>query len=231
MNSLEAPVYKYEGINRVILRSGDDNYSEETLLEFLIRMKEHKDIQWIDLDRAELEIPVFDNCKKDRRDLRAALEGIAAGGRMLIVTAKSGFASWGHFEACALGRSKTIKAFYLLAKEERKLRRLDDAEHALQVRSVDGVDEPIINHLGAVVGYKKKYSDRLLELNLKSLAPEVYSDRNTMDTHGLVVNVQMGLRDPEPQEAKEIVEVDFAGLGDVDLSTLQEDIQDSSILP
>ena len=65
-------------------------------------------------------------------------------------------------------------------------------EEALHERAVEGVDEPIVNHLGQVVGYKKKYSDRLLEVQLKALDPDTYSDKNKQSGNGIVIRLSKG---------------------------------------
>jgi hypothetical protein len=102
----------------------------------------------------------------------------------------------------------------LLAKEERKNRRLHGAEEALYERAVEGVDEPMVNHLGQIVGYRKKYSDKLLEVQLKALDPDKYSDKKDKTDKGLVINVEMGLRKKEIDKADyvEVQDIQFTGL-------------------
>ena len=206
MKELPNP-YRYEKGVRVYL-SGEEPIPESSY-EFINRMKSAEDVSWLDLNRAEDELPVFDECKKDRRCIRSALEGIAVGGKMLVVTAKAGFDNWSVFESLALRKCKAVKKLYQLAKEERSSRRLHGAEEALYERAVEGVDEPMVNHLGQIVGYKKKYSDRLLEVQLKALDPDKYKDNSKVDQKGLVINVDMNLRKEEPKE-KNVVE--FTGL-------------------
>ena len=211
MNELPNP-YRYEKGVRVYL-SGEQPIPESSY-EFIDRMKSAEDVSWLDLNRAEDELPVFDECKKDRRCIRSALEGIAVGGKMLIVTSKAGFDSWSTFESLALRKCKAVKKLYLLAKEERKNRRLHGAEEALYERAVEGVDEPMVNHLGQIVGYKKKYSDKLLEVQLKALDPDKYSDKKDKTDKGLVINVEMGLRKKEIDKADyvEVKDIQFTGL-------------------
>ena len=211
MNELPNP-YRYEKGVRVYL-SGEQPIPESSY-EFIDRMKSAEDVSWLDLNRAEDELPVFDECKKDRRCIRSALEGIAVGGKMLVVTSKAGFDSWSTFESLALRKCKAVKKLYLLAKEERKNRRLHGAEEALYERAVEGVDEPMVNHLGQIVGYKKKYSDKLLEVQLKALDPDKYSDKKDKTDKGLVINVEMGLRKKEIDKADyvEVKDIQFTGL-------------------
>tara|TARA_A100001201_G_scaffold21462_1_gene23772 strand:+ start:12147 stop:12836 length:690 start_codon:yes stop_codon:yes gene_type:complete len=211
MNELPNP-YRYEKGVRVYL-SGEEPIPESSY-EFIDRMKSAEDVSWLDLNRAEDELPVFDECKKDRRCIRSALEGIAVGGKMLVVTSKAGFDSWSTFESLALRKCKAVKKLYLLAKEERKNRRLHGAEEALYERAVEGVDEPMVNHLGQIVGYRKKYSDKLLEVQLKALDPDKYSDKKDKTDKGLVINVEMGLRKKEIDKADyvEVQDIQFTGL-------------------
>jgi|TARA_Y100000289_G_scaffold33336_1_gene32957 hypothetical protein len=216
MNELPLP-YKYKDGIRCYLEDG--NEMPETLPCFLERMKVAEDVLFADIERAEAELPIFDDCKKDRRDLRSALEGIAAGGKMLVVTSKAGFQSWSHFENHALCRCQAARKLYNLAKDERKNRKLFNAEEALHERAVEGVDEPIVNHLGQIVGYKKKYSDRLLEVQLKALDPDTYSDKNKNENKGLVINVEMGLR----EKMKDADIVEFTGLDIVRDEDKEED--------
>lgn len=222
MKELDFIPYKYENGIRYILI--DNNWVPEDNQVFVSRMKEAEDVQWQDIARAESELPVFDDCKKDRRDLRSALEGIAAGGKMLVVTSKAGFPSWNDFECYGLSRCKAVRQLYYKAKAERVQRRLNDAEDSLYERGVEGVDEPIINHLGQIVGYKKKYSDRLLELQLKSLDPDKYGDKKDVNVKGLVINVDMGLRDNDQE--KIINDEIFTGLDVLHNQDVTEDNED-----
>ena len=220
MNELPNP-YRYEKGVRVYL-SGEQPIPESSY-EFIDRMKSAEDVSWLDLNRAEDELPVFDECKKDRRCIRSALEGIAVGGKMLIVTSKAGFDSWSTFESLALRKCKAVKKLYLLAKEERKNRRLHGAEEALYERAVEGVDEPMVNHLGQIVGYKKKYSDKLLEVQLKALDPDKYSDKKDKTDKGLVINVEMGLR------KKEIDKADYVEIKDIQFTGLSPNLRENNI--
>ena len=215
MNELDYIPYKYKNGIRYVYIDNDWIAEDETV--FLTRMKEATDISWQDIERAEKQLPVFDDCLKDRRNIRSALEGIAAGGKMLIVTSKAGFPSWNDFESHALRKCKAVRELYLQAKQERHFRKLNSAEEALHERAVEGVDEPIVNHLGQVVGYKKKYSDRLLEVQLKALDPDKYSDKKDVNVKGLIVNVDMGLRDNKPENNNEEV---FNGFEAIDIEEL-----------
>ena len=53
--------------------------------------------------------------------------------------------------------------------------------HAVHSRAIRGVEEPV-HFKGAIVGYIRKYSDRLLELHAKRHCPE-YRDKGTLDVN------------------------------------------------
>jgi hypothetical protein len=53
--------------------------------------------------------------------------------------------------------------------------------HAVHSRAIQGVEEPVY-FKGAIVGYIRKYSDRLLELHAKRHCPE-YRDKGTLDVN------------------------------------------------
>lgn len=206
-NLIDAPVnFRYKGSLR-LLRQEDNTFIAETEIEFIARMKQADDVLWIDLERAEELIPAFREARTAGKDIREALEGIASGGSMKEAIKAAGFPYWKDFDVRAMGRAPCIQRLYLAAKEERVQGRLMDAEDALHERAVEGVDEPIVNHLGKIVGYKKKYSDSLLALQLKALDPDKYTDRRQEGMQGLVVNVEMGLRSPDEEKtAQGVVE-------------------------
>jgi len=214
MKIIEAPLnVTYSGPNRIIhLPDGGSRQEDDN--EFLLRMKEANDILWNDLERANLLVPAFGEARLNRKNLLEALEGIASGGRMKEVILSAGFAYWNDF-ANHIRRAPCLKRFYDMAKDERETRRLADAEDALHERAVEGVDEPMVNHLGKIVGYKKKYSDSLLALQLKSLNPDKYSDKSRNDDTGLVVSINMDMGERQEKPAGEIREepsVGYSGL-------------------
>jgi len=208
MDILPDPItYRYDGPLRITLLP-DGGEQPEDLIEFLQRMKLAKDLLWNDLERADKEVPLFDEARRNRKNIKQALEGIAAGGGMKKVTRLAGFPYWGDFETFGIRRAPCIRRLYELAKEERALGRLNDAEDALYERAVEGVDEPIINHLGQIIGSKKKYSDSLLALQLKALNPRKYADRGNQVAEGLVVHVNMDLAgNGSVKSAQEVEEV------------------------
>lgn len=211
-NLIEAPVnFRYDKGIRLLL-DDDGTYSPEDQIEFMARMKKGEDVLWTDLERAEQVLPAFREAKTAGKDIREALEGIACGGGMKEVVKSAGFPYWQDFDTRALRRAKCIKQLYLAAKREREFNRLMDAEDALHDRAVVGVQEPIINHLGKIVGYKTKYSDSLLALQLKALNPDKYADRRPEGLQGVVVNVEMGLRPPPGEEPALEVSEQFTGL-------------------
>ena len=69
--------------------------------------------------------------------------------------------------------------------------------------------------MGQIVGYKKKYSDKLLEVQLKALDPDKYTDKNKFDNKGLVINVEMGLREKIKTADIVVEDVEFTGLENI----------------
>jgi hypothetical protein len=88
-----------------------------------------------------------------------------------------------------------MKTLFNLALVQRDKDRLARAEEALVERAVEGVDDPVYTQTGVLAGYRKKHSDRLLEVHLKALDPERYSEKHQHELKGVVLNVSMGLRD------------------------------------
>jgi len=225
METIEEPQnYYYDGDVRMVLAE-DAPAVAETEKDFMLRMKRGLDVVWTDLTRAEVVLPIFAEAKLARKHIREAIEGIAAGGAMKEVIKGAGFPYWADFEAKALRRAPAVRALYLLAKKERERGRLNDAEDALHERAVEGVDEPIVNHLGKIVGYKKKFSDSLLTLQLKALNPDKYADKGKNQFEGVMVKVNMDFSDLQEKPAEEIEESPpaYAGLEGSDLSVLAPD--------
>lgn len=89
-----------------------------------------------------------------------------------------------------------LKKFFNLVLDAREVIRLEDAEEALRTRAIKGVQEEVYTQSGKLAGTRTKYSDRLLEMHLKALDPEKYSEKSNGEVKGLVVQVNMGLREP-----------------------------------
>lgn len=71
----------------------------------------------------------------------------------------------------------------------------DRAEGAAFQRGVEGVEEPVFGK-GGQVGTKRVYSDKLLELVLKSNRAKVYGDRQKVEhEHGLSADLSSVLRE------------------------------------
>ena len=66
------------------------------------------------------------------------------------------------------------------ARERGNALLLDEAEEAARTRSVDGWLEPVF-HKGKPVGARRKFSDGLLSIRLKALAPKKYRERLEVD--------------------------------------------------
>jgi hypothetical protein len=109
-----------------------------------------------------------------KRFLAAVEEGATARQAATI----AGFSRNSFYELSA--RDGGFRQRWDRARERGNALQLDEAEEAARTRSVDGWLEPIF-HKGKPVGARRKYSDGLLTMRLKALAPEKYRDRIEVD--------------------------------------------------
>lgn len=92
-----------------------------------------------------------------------------------------------------------------IGDEYRQILRSDAAHE----RAVEGVEEDVFSPAGKMVGTKRVYSDRLLELLLKADNPEKFSERKQVAVVGTVINLTTGfdrkaLREEIAQEAIDV---------------------------
>jgi hypothetical protein len=115
--------------------------------------------------------------------------------------------TWSHF---SLYRQKYpgIKKTYLetrrLGEEFRAICREDEAHR----RAVDGVEEDVWSPSGKHCGTRIRYSDTLLAMFLKADNPDKFTERHEVKSTGVVLNMQMGLREnvrDKPMEQGDIV--------------------------
>lgn len=78
-------------------------------------------------------------------------------------------------------------------------------------RAVQGWDEPVYQ-MGALVGTKRMYSDRMLELMLKARRPGTFRDRQSVEHTG---------KDGGPIETKNVTPIDLTKLTDEELDMLE----------
>ena len=163
----------------------------------------------------KLDLNLLDHVEErndgDREKLVLVLEALSLGARHREATGQVGW-TWSEFSIYR-SRFGIIKNLYLKATqagmEMRKIERLDEIHR----RAVDGVAEPIYSASGKYCGEKIKYSDTLLAMLVKGDNPEVYGDKIKVESTGVVLNVNMGLRDnvrdtPLEQSAIEVEEVE-----------------------
>lgn len=107
----------------------------------------------------------------------------------------------------------------------------DVAEAEVRRRAVEGWDEPVF-YKGEVVGYTKKYSDRMLELHIKALKPEKYRDKQVGDGAILIqingVDELKALRESSPWGGDKSVQVE--GQGEPSFKTISVEVEDISNL-
>jgi hypothetical protein len=97
---------------------------------------------------------------------------------MAVAAEKLGYGQWAKLRKVYPDLEPLVEEAFGIYREK--------VAHAVHSRAICGTEEPVY-YKGAVVGYIRKYSDRLLELHAKRHCPE-YRDKSTMD-----VNVSGGV--------------------------------------
>lgn len=135
----------------------------------------------------------------DRQKIISVLESLALGARHREALADQNWV-WSNF---SIYRTKfpvvneLYKIVSKLGEDTRQILRLDEAHR----RAVDGVEEPIYSPSGKFCGMKIKYSDALLTMFLKADHPDKFGDKVEVKNSGVVLNMQMGLRENVKQTA------------------------------
>jgi len=75
-----------------------------------------------------------------------------------------------------LSRGRSYDPEFSAAWDEAVESALDDIEHALRKRAVDGVERPVF-YQGKVCGYVREYSDTAAIFLLKGRRPKIFRDR------------------------------------------------------
>lgn len=87
----------------------------------------------------------------------------------------------------------------------RNVSRIEEAEHELKRRGIEGWTEPVFDARGQVCGERKRYSDACLIFFLKAHKPDIYRDQPTI-TVATQVNIT-------PEKEKDIMREWRARLG------------------
>lgn len=185
--------YDNNGV-RTIYRGGGA-WNPETDSEFIDRFKTGHKADMCDLKRACQLHPLLVEYTSQGKDYETAIEGICLGVPYREIFKNTGFGSWATFRSMTEFMCPGLKALFDLSLVLREDHRLEEAEEALRHRAIKGVQEPIYTPTGKLAGHRTKFSDKLLEVHLKALAPDKYSDKHQHDVKGLVLSVSMGLRD------------------------------------
>jgi hypothetical protein len=129
----------------------------------------------------------------DRDKLVQVLQNLALGARHREALDQVGW-TWSHFNIYKSRYPLFVGDLYnkvnRLGEEMRKVTRLDEAHR----RATEGSEEQIFSPSGRLVGTRIKYSDALLSMFLKADHPEKFADRIKVESTGVVLNMQMGLR-------------------------------------
>jgi hypothetical protein len=158
----------------------------------------------------ELDLKMLDSIQErlpgDREKLLQVLQNLALGARHREALDQVDW-TWSHF---SIYRSKyplfvgvLYKEVARIGEDMRKVSRLDEAHR----RATDGVEENMYSASGKYCGTKIKYSDTLLAMFLKADHPEKFSERVKVESTGIVLNMQMGLRENVRETAMEQGEI------------------------
>lgn len=192
---------------RLIYR-GAKAWDPETDDEFLKRFTEAQDVSLDDLTRCCQLHPLIVQYAAAGKDYATVIHGTMQRVKYRELMRNAGFGDWTTFRAMTDWQCKGLKKLFELAQVAREEEKLARAEEALEKRAIDGVQEEVYTQSGKFAGTRTKYSDRLLEVHLKALDPDKYSEKHQLDVTGTVVSVHLGLRDgsESPMQAAEIVE-------------------------
>jgi len=93
---------------------------------------------------------------------------------------------WVHYQSHAARNTKLTELYELIRAIQLTVIKIS-RENALQVRAVEGWDEPVW-HRGIQVGVIRKFSDKLLEKALAASDPDKYSDKKAPE-----INLNIGI--------------------------------------
>lgn len=191
---MSEPLYMYDNTGTRLVHKGQGQWIPESTDEFIARF-DSGDACIDDLMRVAAEHPLPITYREKGMDFLACMTGILEGVSYRHVFSDHGFSSWDGFRRLTEFANPGMKTLFNMALKQRDKNRLARAEEALHERAVEGIDDPVYTQTGVLAGHRKKHSDRLLEVHLKALDPERYSDKHQHEFKGVVLNVNMGLRD------------------------------------
>ena len=185
--------YTETGIRKVY--RGSNAWLPESDAEFLARFEAGEDVNVMDLERCCALHPLVKMYASEGKDFEAAITGVIEGVPFGSLFKEHGFVSWGTFRAMTEFMCPGLAMLFKQSLELREELRLERAEAALEKRAIDGVKEEVYTQSGKLAGYRTRWSDKLLEIHLKALNPEKYAERQNHNVSGMIVNVNLGLRD------------------------------------
>jgi hypothetical protein len=176
-----------EKISRFRSEEAGFDLSEEGREKYLNLLESTEKVDMRQLALIEERIP------GDREKIITVLENLALGARHREALGDVDW-TWSHLSVYR-SRYPVIQELYKqvsrIGEETRKIVRLDEAHK----RAVDGVSEPVYSPSGKYLGDKIRYSDSLLQMFLKADHPDKFADRQKIETTGVVLHMQMGLRE------------------------------------
>ncbi len=158
----------------------------------------------------EITNPVLAQIEEEplRKRVQQFLQILLGGGKHKDALASSDF-TWNHIQNLRHKYNGLHELWVQcrdIGDEYRQVLRSDAAHE----RAVDGVEEAVFSPSGKCLGSRRVYSDRLLELLLKSDNPEKFSDKRRVDFRGTVINLTPGFNRDDLREemAREAIDVE-----------------------
>lgn len=134
----------------------------------------------------------------DREKIVTVMRNLALGAKHRDAFADVDW-TWSHFSYYRVKFPKIQRLYEACRDAGESYRRIVREDEAHR-RAVEGWKEEVYSIKGEFVGYKVKYSDTLLAMFLKADNPDKFMERHEVKQTGVVLNVNMSLRDDVPQE-------------------------------
>lgn len=198
-------MYTDKGLRKIY--RGGNAWDFESDDDFLNRFTAGEDVSIMDLWQCCRLHPIVKAYALEGKDYEAVITGVLEGVPYRTIFKEHGFISWGTFREMTEFLCPGLKSLFVQTCKLREDFRLERAEDALRKRAIDGVKEEVYTQSGKLAGYRTRYSDKLLEVHLKAMDPDKYAERQNHKVSGMVLSVNLGLRDSLSDEPKSVPEV------------------------
>lgn len=168
--------------------------------------KQLTDATWKSRTEAVLAIPDELVATSDKYRFLSAIDALAAGCTVTEISRNNGM-TMGEIayvcEVCPQARS-----VFQIARRIRDFQRQMQREDAAHERAVTGTTKTVYDNRGNVIATEQVTSDDLLKFLMKASEPEKFSDKvQVQGDSGVVLQVNLGLRSPEPVQTIEVTDV------------------------